>query len=159
MTAWAPEDQAVLSETYALVLTAGDAGHDGVEIGMVVVDGNLYVRAYRGTRSRWYRAARDRGRGRIQVAGVTHDVLLQTRDLELSPEIGAAFRAKYGRLADALVTSPQARAATIRIDPALADRPGADVTPSRTTSATAAGSHSNPRRPRRQMKRLPSGAA
>ncbi|MEU1268580.1 DUF2255 family protein [Streptomyces sp. NPDC005799] len=69
-------------------------------------------------RSRWYRAARDEGHGRIEVAGVTHDVLLRTRDLALTPVLDDAFRAKYGTLADALVTSPEARAATIRIDPA-----------------------------------------
>ncbi|MGW0515506.1 DUF2255 family protein [Streptomyces olivaceoviridis] len=124
MTAWTAEDQALLAETYALTLTAGDDGHDGVEIGMVVVDGELYVRAYRGVRSRWYQAARDRGHGRIQVAGVTRDVLLHTRDLDLAAGLDAAFRAKYGPLADALVASPQARAATIRIDPAPAPDSG-----------------------------------
>ncbi|MER7930270.1 DUF2255 family protein [Streptomyces sp. NPDC096057] len=120
MTAWTPEDQILLADTYALVLTAGDEAHQGVEIGMVVVDGDLYVRAYRGVRSRWYRAARDAGHGRIDIAGVTHDVLLTTRDLTLTltPALDDAFRAKYGTLADALVTSPEARAATIRIDPA-----------------------------------------
>ncbi len=126
MTVWTPEDQVLLSETYALTLTAGNDGHEGVEIGMVVVDGELYVRAYRGVRSRWYRAARDRGHGRIQVAGVTRDVLFQTGDLDFSPGLEAAFRAKYGPLADALVASPQARAATIRIDPAPGPDPGTD---------------------------------
>ncbi|MEW2513013.1 DUF2255 family protein [Streptomyces sp. NPDC046870] len=124
MTAWTPEDQALLSETYALTLTAGDDGRDGVEIGMVVVDGELYVRAYRGVRSRWYRAARDHGHGRIEVAGVTREVCFRTRGLDLSPGLEAAFRAKYGALADALVASPQARAATIRIDPAPVPHPG-----------------------------------
>lgn len=120
MTAWTPEDQTLLTDTYALVLTAGDGLHGGVEIGMVVVHGDLYVRAYRGVRSRWYRAARDHGHGRIEVAGVTRDVLLKTRDLTLTPAIDDAFRAKYGPLADALTASPEARAATIRIDPAPA---------------------------------------
>ncbi|MEW2290436.1 DUF2255 family protein [Streptomyces sp. NPDC047841] len=129
MTAWTAEDQALLSETYALTLTAGDDGRDGVEIGMVVVDGELYVRAYRGVRSRWYRAARDRGHGRIQVAGVTRKVCFRTRDLDLSPELEAAFRAKYGAVADALVASPEARAATIRIDPAPV--PDAGTAPAR----------------------------
>ncbi|MGW2034648.1 DUF2255 family protein [Streptomyces spinosus] len=125
MTAWTPEDQDLLAETYALTLTAGDDGQgEGVEIGMVVVDGDLYVRAYRGVRSRWYQAARDHGHGRIRVAGVTRDVCFRTRDLELSPGLEAAFRAKYGALADALVASPEARAATIRIDPAPVPDPG-----------------------------------
>jgi hypothetical protein len=118
MTAWTPEDQSLFSETYSLVLTAGDADRPGVEIGMVVVDGELYVRAYRGVRSRWYRAAREHGHGTIRMGAVSRDVLLTAGDLEPPAGLDAAFRAKYGAVADALVESPQARAATIRIDPA-----------------------------------------
>ncbi len=127
MTTWKPEDQNLLSEAYSLVLTVGDGSHPGVEIGMVVVDGELYVRAYRGVHSRWYRAAREHGNGRIQVAAVTRDVLLETHGLEPSAEIDAAFRDKYGRPADALMASTEARAATIRIAPAAT--PGAGAAP------------------------------
>ncbi|MBZ9645564.1 DUF2255 family protein [Streptomyces sp. PSKA30] len=123
MTTWAPEDQTLLSETYSLVLTAGDGDRPGVEIGMVVVDGELYVRAYRGVRSRWYRAAREHGHGTIQVGGVTRDVLLTTRDLEPPAGLDAAFRGKYGPVADALVARPETHAATIRVDPAPAPTP------------------------------------
>jgi hypothetical protein len=123
MTAWTPEDQSLLSETYSLVLTAGDTDRPGVEIGMAVVDGELYVRAYRGVRSRWYRAAREHGHGTIRVGAVSRDVLLTTGGgLEPPAGLDAAFRAKYGEVADALVASPQARAATIRIDPAPGTR-------------------------------------
>ncbi|MFF5499875.1 DUF2255 family protein [Streptomyces aquilus] len=118
MTAWTPEERSVFSETYSLVLTAGDTDRPGVEIGMAVVDGELYVRAYRGVRSRWYRAAREHGHGTIRVGAVSRDVLLATGDLHLPAGLDAAFRAKYGEVADALVANPRARAATIRIDPA-----------------------------------------
>lgn len=123
MSTWPLEDQSLLAETHTLVLTAGDGGGGGgtapgVEIGMVVVDGELYVRAYRGVRSRWYGAAREHGHGSIRVGAVTRDVVLVTGGPEPSAGIEAAFRAKYGRVADALVASPEARAATIRIDPA-----------------------------------------
>ncbi|MFF4902735.1 DUF2255 family protein [Streptomyces sp. NPDC001068] len=134
MTAWTPREQTLLTDTYALVLTAGDTPGSGVEIGMVVVDGDLYVRAYRGVRSRWYRAAQDHGHGRIEVAGVTREVLLRTRDLTLTPAIDNAFRAKYGALADALTASPQARAATIRIEPC-------PRTPGSTSQSTPRGTH------------------
>ncbi|MFJ3672482.1 DUF2255 family protein [Streptomyces sp. NPDC090106] len=117
MTAWTPEDLTLLAETYSLVLTAGSGAQDGVEIGMAVADGELYVRAHRGVRSRWYRAAREHGHGRIQVGGVSRDVLLTTGDLELPAGLDAAFRAKYGAVSDALVARPEARAATIRIEP------------------------------------------
>ena len=39
----------------------------------VVVDGALYVRAYNGIRSRWYRSAISQKAGRITVAGLCHD--------------------------------------------------------------------------------------
>ncbi|MGP4013483.1 DUF2255 family protein [Streptomyces sp. 4N124] len=125
MTTWTSEDLALLSETYSLVLTAGDGPHPGVEIGMVVVDGELYVRAYRGVHSRWYRAAREHGHGTIQVGAATRDVLLTARDLAPPAELNAAFRDKYGRPADALMASTEARAATIRIDPAPLSDAGA----------------------------------
>ncbi|MEV2214780.1 DUF2255 family protein [Streptomyces sp. NPDC050997] len=94
---------------------------------MVVVNGELYVRTYRGVRSRWYRTAGEHGHGTIRVGAVTWDVRLETRDLEPSTEIEAAFRGKYGQRADALVASPEARAATIRIDPLLL--PATDTSP------------------------------
>jgi hypothetical protein len=121
MTAWTAEDRSLFSETYSLVLTAGEAERTGVEVGMVVVDDALYVRAYRGVRSRWYRAAREHGRGTVRVGAVSRDVLLTAGDVEPPAGLDAAFRAKYGAVADALVANPQARAATVRIDPA---RPG-----------------------------------
>ncbi|SEG92055.1 hypothetical protein SAMN05216223_12534 [Actinacidiphila yanglinensis] len=121
MSIWPPEDRSLLADTYALVLIVGEGdGSPGVEIGMVVVGGELYVRAYRGVRSRWYRAAQEDGRGTIRVGAVTRDVTLETRGLEPPAGVEAAFRAKYGELAEALVASPEARAATIRIDPAPA---------------------------------------
>ncbi|PWI15790.1 DUF2255 domain-containing protein [Streptomyces sp. Act143] len=120
MTAWTPEEQSLFRETYSLVLTAGDTDHPGVEIGMAVVDGELYVRAYRGDRSRWYRAAHDHGHGTIRLGTVRRDVVLTTDGLVLPAGLDAAFRGKYGAVAAALVANPQARAATIRIDPAPA---------------------------------------
>ncbi|CAG6390696.1 DUF2255 family protein [Streptomyces cocklensis] len=118
MNTWTADDRDLLSTAGSLVLTAGSGDRPGVEVGMVVVDGGLYVRAYRGVRSRWYQAAREHGHGRIQLGSVTCDVLLATGDVEPAAGLDAAFRAKYGAAAEAFVTGPQARAATIRIDPA-----------------------------------------
>ncbi|MFB7507730.1 MULTISPECIES: DUF2255 family protein [Streptomyces] len=117
MNTWTPQERTLFTETYSLVLTAGDGERPGVEIGMVLVNGELYVRAYRGVGSRWYRAAREHGHGRIRLGSVTRDVLLTTHGLELPAGLDTAFRDKYGPVADALVASPHARAATIRIDP------------------------------------------
>ncbi|WP_290061797.1 DUF2255 family protein [Amycolatopsis solani] len=117
MTAWTHEDLALFAEHPSLVLTAGDGGGPGVEIGMAVVGGELYVRAYRGVGSRWYVAARDHGRGRIEVGGGTREVVLTTAGFDPPAGVDAAFAGKYGPAAEALVASPQAGAATIRIDP------------------------------------------
>ncbi|MQY30853.1 DUF2255 family protein [Nocardia aurantia] len=80
MTAWPPADRTLFSGSHSLTLTAGEDDRPGVEIGMVVVDGELWVRAYRGVGSRWYRAAREAGRGTIRVAGTRHEVGLEAVD-------------------------------------------------------------------------------
>ncbi|SEO62628.1 DUF2255 family protein [Actinacidiphila rubida] len=116
-TTWEPHDLELLSRTQSLILTAGDGG-DGVEIGMAVTGGQLYVRAYRGPRSAWYQAALAHGRGRVTVAGTTHDVVLDTGGLGPAGPVDEAFTAKYGPAAAGLVASADARAATIRICPA-----------------------------------------
>ncbi|MBW8798072.1 MAG: DUF2255 family protein [Streptomyces sp.] len=127
MTTWTPGDLALLTEAESLVLTAGDDGHLGVGIGMVLVDGELYVRAYRGVRSSWYQAARRHSHGQIRVGAVTRDVLLDTRDTRPASAIDAAYRNKYGQAAGALAVSPAAHAATIRIDPAPSSKGAADL--------------------------------
>ncbi|MFE7330340.1 DUF2255 family protein [Streptomyces sp. NPDC057565] len=127
MTAWRPEDLALLTGFESLVLTAGDDGHPGVELGMVLVRGELYVRAYRGVRSRWYQAAQKRSHGQIRVGTVTRDVLLETCDTSPASEIDTAYRNKYGQAAGPLAASPAAHAATIRIDPAPSSNGATDL--------------------------------
>lgn len=82
----------------------------------VVVHGGLYVRAYNGVKSRWYKAARSRGKGRVTVAGLTRDVTFEPVDGPINDAIDEAYRRKYA-------TSPyltamigaRAKAATVRI--------------------------------------------
>jgi hypothetical protein len=132
VTAWTPEDLALLTASESLVLTAGEKGYPSVEIGMVLVRGELYVRAYRGVRSRWYQAAQEHGHGRIRVGAVTRDVLLDGRVLSSADDIDAAYLAKYGQAASGIVASPTAHAATIRMDPVpQADGHGAERPPPR----------------------------
>ncbi|MDX8500908.1 DUF2255 family protein [Mesorhizobium sp. VK4C] len=85
----------------------------------VVVDGELYARAYNGQNSRWYRAASAQGAGRITIAGLTEDVSFEaTNDAALNDRIDAAYRAKYSRSQYlAPMISPRAQAATVRIIP------------------------------------------
>lgn len=61
----------------------------------VVVDDSLYVRAYHGTRSRWYRAALQQTAGRITAAGMIKDVAFEPAPRALNDRIDEAHRAKY----------------------------------------------------------------
>ncbi len=84
----------------------------------VVVDGALYVRAYHGRDSRWYRAAIRQKAGRIAVVGDTLEVAFAAVEGDLLDRIDDAYRTRYERSPYlAAMISPRARAATVRIDP------------------------------------------
>jgi hypothetical protein len=84
----------------------------------VVVDGALYVRAYNGTRSRWYRSAISQKAGRITVAGMRKEVSFEPVDGAINQSIDDAYRTKYGGSQYlAPMIDPRARASTIRITP------------------------------------------
>ena len=74
---------------------------DGVTYGTltwiwsVVVDDDLYVRAYNGKASGWYKAAVRQKAGRIVVAGMTEDVTFEPADGPVNDRIDDAYRAKY----------------------------------------------------------------
>ena len=65
----------------------------------VVVDGDLYVRAWNGQQSRWYNAAKNQGAGKIMIAGNEYTVAFElvpvTGHEALQYEIDAAYRKKY----------------------------------------------------------------
>ena len=97
---------------------------DGVTYGTptwiwsVVVDGDLYVRAYNGQASRWYQAAvRQRG-GRISVAGMTREVSFDPVVGALNDPIDDAYSAKY-RASPYLdsMKNTKARSATVKVSP------------------------------------------
>lgn len=84
----------------------------------VVVDGELYVRAYNGQRSRWYRSAIEQGAGRISAAGAEHEVVFEAIGPDLNSRIDAAYEAKYAGspyLPPMLQDGPTS--ATVRIRP------------------------------------------
>jgi hypothetical protein len=97
---------------------------DGVTYGTptwiwsVTVDGDLYVRAYNGRNSRWYRAAMQQKAGRITAVGLTRDVTFEPVEGPLNDAIDDAYRAKYQ---SSPYLSPmigaRARTATVRITP------------------------------------------
>lgn len=122
MSAWTKERLQQLASTDDLHIAP--FRDDGVTLGTptwiwsVVVDGELYVRAYNGTASRWYLAASKQKAGQITAAGKTTDVTFEQVAGEVNDRIDAAYRTKY---ASSPYLKPmigdRARAATVRISP------------------------------------------
>lgn len=84
----------------------------------VVVDDRLFVRAWNGQRSRWYRSAIAQRAGRITAAGNTYDVTFTAADPALNAQVDAAYQAKYAGspyLAPMIAAGPTA--ATVEINP------------------------------------------
>jgi len=56
----------------------------------VVVDDALFVRAYNGQNSSWYKAAMQQEAGRITAAGVTREVTFEPIDVKINDRIDDA---------------------------------------------------------------------
>jgi hypothetical protein len=84
----------------------------------VVVGGRLFVRAYNGQSSRWYKAAMRQKEGRITAAGMTRDVVFHPANVEVQAAIDAGYRAKYSSspYLKPMIGS-QAQSATVEISP------------------------------------------
>ena len=85
----------------------------------VVVDGNLYVRAYNGVNSRWYKSAVSKKGGRIIAAGMTKEVRFEPMPGDVNNAIDEAYQKKYSSspYLPAMISN-RARAATVKIVPA-----------------------------------------
>ncbi|AYG04675.1 DUF2255 family protein [Gryllotalpicola protaetiae] len=112
---WRPADLDALDLEYSLVLAAGDSG-DEVELGFVIVEGAVFIRAYSGPSSTWFQAARAAGRGTVEFGDQTLEITFTDASAEASV-IDAAYFEKYGPAAS-LATSADARAATLQLDAA-----------------------------------------
>lgn len=92
-----------------------------VTIWVVRLGDDIYVRAYKGRTSSWFRGAQTRHEGHIQAGGVDKDVtLIEESDPALNDQLDAAYRTKYRRYTGSILNSmvtPEARAATIRLVP------------------------------------------
>lgn len=82
----------------------------------VQVDGELYVRAYNGTASRWYQAALKQRAGLIKAAGLTFEVSFEPATDSMAAAIDAAYERKYrGSPYLRPMIGNRARAATVRV--------------------------------------------
>ena len=74
---------------------------DGVTTGTptwiwsVSVDDQLFVRAYSGTSSSWYRAAMKQKAGKIKAAGTVKTVRFEAVTGDINEKIDEAYRVKY----------------------------------------------------------------
>jgi hypothetical protein len=122
MSAWSSADISRIAATDDLHIAPLRA--DGFTCGTptwiwsVVVDGRLFVRAWNGTNSRWYKSAMRQRAGRITTAGSTFEVDFAPADQSLRDPIDAAYREKYKNssyLPPMLAPGPQA--ATVEVIP------------------------------------------
>ncbi|MEP7332632.1 MAG: DUF2255 family protein [Terracoccus sp.] len=121
MTLWTPTDLATIGFDEELSIAA--TGPDGTEctpqiIWHVVVDNALYIRSVRGTGGAWYRSVRRTGAGTIYVGGIHFKVIFHA-DNTKDDAVDDAYRDKYGSGSSVrTITTPEARASTLRVDPA-----------------------------------------
>ena len=84
----------------------------------VVVDDALYVRAYNGQSSRWYKAAMRQKAGRITAAGITKEVSFEPVNDAANDRIDDVYRTKYkGSPYLKPMIGARARAATVKLIP------------------------------------------
>lgn len=93
-----------------------------VTIWVVRVGDDLYVRAYRGRETAWFRQIQRRPEGRIEASGVTKNVTFgdESSDEALNNKIDAAYQSKYRRYSATYVDpmiALQARATTLKLVP------------------------------------------
>jgi hypothetical protein len=91
-----------------------------VPIWIVAVDGNLYVRSYRGTGGTWYQHATQHPVGSIRSGDHHADVTFAPADQTQPEAIDAAYRAKYIRYGDTYLQpmlAEQAVVATLQLVP------------------------------------------
>ena len=86
----------------------------------LAVDDSIYVRAYHGKHSRWYKAALRQKAGKIVAAGMTKQVRFEPVTGAINQRIDEAYRKKYqGSPYLSAMISERAREATIRILPGI----------------------------------------
>jgi hypothetical protein len=125
MTSWTRNDLERIGAADELLLASfkKDGTHrKPVTIWVVRVGDDLYVRAYRGRETAWFRHIQQRHEGRIGAGGVTKDVTFvdASSDEALNNKIDAAYQSKYQRYSATYVDpmiAPQARATTLKLVP------------------------------------------
>ena len=121
MTTWRKDELRKIAESNDVYMSpfraAGKPWGTPTWIWCVVVGDALYVRAYSGPNSMWYRAAMRRKVGRI-IAPVTKEVRFEPISGSINDRIDDAYRAKYRDSPDlSSMISTRARSATVKVMP------------------------------------------
>lgn len=79
--------------------------------------GELYIRAYNGTGSRWYQSALSQCEGRIFACGKGYEVsFTPIKDAQINADVDEAYREKYKQSSYlSSMISERARAATMKV--------------------------------------------
>jgi hypothetical protein len=122
MSAWSKDELRRIAE--ADDLHVSPFREDGVTYGTptwiwsVAVGNSLYVRAYNGQNSSWYKAAVRQQAGRIAAAGLTKEVTFEPVEGPVNDRIDDAYREKYkGSPYLAPMIGARARSATVKVMP------------------------------------------
>jgi hypothetical protein len=81
---------------------------------------DLYVRSAYGPTAGWFRGTQARHEGHIQAGGVDKDVAFVDADHDIDDQVDAAYRDKYRRYGDSLVSqmlTPEVRSTTLKLVP------------------------------------------
>ena len=122
MTTWTGDELVQIGaadELELVVLRRDGTLRKPVTIWVVRHGDDLYVRSVNGRASSWFRGVQNHHEGHIRAGGVDKDVLfVETQDV--NDDVDAEYRTKYSRYAAShtdAITSPEARAATLKLLP------------------------------------------
>lgn len=119
---WSPADIDAFRADELTIATRRPDGslRNGVIIWMVVVAGDLYIRAVKGVDGPWFRGATSTREAEVTVGGQTWSTTLEEVGDAQAAEIDAAYLAKYSKYPRQYVDSvltPGSIAATLRVVP------------------------------------------
>jgi len=122
MSTWSKDELSKIAETDDLHISPfredGKTYGTPTWIWSVVIGDALYVRAYNGQNSRWYKAAMRQRAGRITAAGMTKEVTFEAVKGSINDRIDDAYRMKYqGSPYLRPMTGARARISTVKVMP------------------------------------------
>jgi len=123
MTTWTSDELTKIGNAEELQIAS--LRRDGslrnpVTIWVVRVDKDLYIRAYKGRTSPWFRGIQAHHKGHVQAGGINKEVaFVEEPSIDINDKIDAAYLTKYHRYPQyvAPMVTLEARAATIKLVP------------------------------------------